>query len=168
MKSNNFFVLLTLTLISLGIAVSCKSDKNPKRNPDKALSQLQWLIGSWEGSTKYGTARESWQKMNDSVLIGEGSMVNPDGSTSSEKLSIELQKGALFYIPIMMKDSVLMATNFVMSSNTPDMWIFENSSNKFPTKIKYIKKSNDNFIAELVGKNDEGKLDSFTFDFKRK
>ncbi|MBL0191472.1 MAG: hypothetical protein IPQ18_09065 [Saprospiraceae bacterium] len=72
MKSNNFFVLLTLTLISLGIAVSCKSDKNPKRNPDKALSQLQWLIGSWEGSTKYGTARESWQKMNDSVLIGEG------------------------------------------------------------------------------------------------
>lgn len=36
-------------------------------------------------------------------------MVNPDGSTSSEKLSMsELQKGALFYIPIMMKDSVLM------------------------------------------------------------
>jgi hypothetical protein len=61
-----------------------------------------------------------------------------------------------------------MATNFVMSSNSSDVWIFENSSNKFPTKIKYIKKSNDNFIAELVGKNDEGKLDSFTFDFKRK
>lgn len=168
MKSNKILVLLAFSITSLGIAVSCKSDKNPKRNPDQALSQLQWLVGSWEGSTKFGTARESWQKMNDSVLIGEGSMVNPDGTTSSEKLSIELQKGNLFYIPIMMKDSVLMATNFVMSSNSSDVWIFENSTNKFPTKIKYIKKSNDNFIAELVGKNEEGKLDSFTFDFKRK
>ena len=80
----SFIALLGLMFI----ITSC--DQKQAKLPD-------WLEGQWETGDSVGFTTESWEKINDQFMTGEGLFITPDGKTVIELLHIFIREDVLFY-----------------------------------------------------------------------
>jgi len=166
----NVFKYLMLLAIACNI-ISCgnsgKSDTTDTTITGfKELEKASWLIGEWQNNSPEGNVTESWEKKNDSTLVGKSSFVIGKDTVSSESISIEQNGKELFYIPVVKDQNNGLPVKFGLTSSTDKKLVFENPKHDFPQKISYTKIANDSLLAEISGMID-GKYNSQKFPLRR-
>jgi hypothetical protein len=132
--------------------------------PAKNLDEFNFLTGKWQGGRDEMILEEVWSKESPDRIQGDGCVISGADTMFHEKMSIELQKGEIYY----------MATSpnkegpvpFKLISYEKNSWVFENKQHDFPQKITYTHLLPDSLIAAAEG-IDKGKLSHETFRFKK-
>lgn len=140
-----------IVVLSLVLSACQQQVKQSKIETDK-YSQFQktvWLIGNWQKQTEKGVLTESWQKLDDSTLVGQSYFIDGVDTLSSESIRIEQRNRKLFYIPTVKGQNNGMVVNFNLTSVNDSSLIFENPEHDFPQKITYNKMKNDSLMAEI-------------------
>ncbi len=116
-----------------------------------------WLEGQWETGDSVGFTTESWEKINDQFMTGEGLFITPDGKTVIELLHIFIREDVLFYAAMLPDQNNGEEILFILTNNNPDSLVFENPKHNYPKKIIYYKKTDD-FIEVSIHGNEEDKV----------
>ena len=116
-----------------------------------------WLEGQWETGDSVGFTTESWEKINDQFMTGEGLFITPDGKTVIELLHIFIREDVLFYAAMLPDQNNGEEILFIHTNNNPDSLVFENPKHNYPKKIVYYKKTDD-FIEVSIYGNEEDRV----------
>jgi hypothetical protein len=132
------------------------------------LDTAQWFIGTWQNQTSEGLFTEKWEQKNDSVFIGISSVtLNNKDTAFSESISLEQKNDELFYIVSVKNQNKELPVSFKLISASAKQLVFENSKHDFPSKITYVKISEDSIVASIFGVI-EGKEKTEYFSMKKK
>lgn len=149
MKAKNLLILLFPALI-----FSCSQPAEKKFN---------WIEGKWIQSNGEANFHEEWTRVNDTLLIGKGFVVDGTDSLFSEKLSLLTSGEQTIYRVEMTTGRI---ADFKLTENTADKLVFELPENDFPSKISYTKKSETELVVLLEG-SENGKEIRDELTFKR-
>lgn len=116
-----------------------------------------WLEGQWETGDSVGFTAESWEKINDQFMTGEGLFITPEGKTVIELLSLFIRDNVLFYAAMLPNQNNGEEILFIETQNDIDSLVFENPLHDFPKKIIYYKKD-ENFIEVSIYGDDEERV----------
>lgn len=130
------------------------------------ISQLKWLIGSWENVSNQGNMYEKWQIKNDSAFIGESYFIKGNDTLSAEMISLEQTGQDLFYIPLVKNQNDGKPVLFLLTSMDQQTFVFENPIHDFPQKITYQQVGQDSLIAKISGSR-KGKPHTILFPMKK-
>lgn len=150
-----------MTVISLLALFACNETKINESNAKShtvGLDQANWFLGIWQNSTPDGVFTERWEQKNDSLYLGNSTVVVGKDTVFYE--SIDLQKTNndwKYIVSVKNQASSTSASNneqpvsFKLTSVTPTQLVFENPQHDFPTKIIYTQINNDSIVAEISG-----------------
>jgi hypothetical protein len=157
---NKSFWLIVLSLLS----ASCVIDRNEP--VQVGLNKFNWFIGSWTGETGESIFTETWQKVNDTLFIGQSYFIKDSDTLSRETISLQQQDTSVFYIPLVegQNDNKPVYFKLTFSDNTNA--VFENPGHDFPQKITYQLRNGDSLVATVSGFQ-EGKGRSISFPMKK-
>lgn len=110
--------------------------------------QFTWLEGKWLQSNGEANFHEEWARVNDTLLIGKGFVIDGTDSLFSERLSL-LTSGEQTVYRVEMTTGRI--ADFKLTENTTDKLVFELPENDFPSKISYTKKSETEMVVLLEG-----------------
>lgn len=122
---------LLLTLL-LGVCVAADA-----QNSTQDLSSLSWLEGLWKRTnSKSGKVHfEKWERIDDQLWKGQSYLVNGSDTTISEKLSLIISEGKVYYVADVPENS--RPVRFLLTMLEPGHFIAENQGHDFPKKIEY-------------------------------
>lgn len=157
---------LLLLIISCNSSTIKENEMNESTAVVSKIRQMEWVIGKWENISAEGSLYEIWTKTNDTVYSGRSFMIVNNDTVFSERISLELKKNELFYIPTVsdQNDSQPITFKFVSSENNEI--IFENKEHDFPQRIIYTNPKPDSLYARVEG-NDNGKFRKEEFFMQR-
>ncbi len=112
-----------------------------------SMSIFNWLLGEWKENTSNGESKEEWVKIDDSTLVGQGSLVTNGVTIFSEKMEIR-KIGDDFYMFITL-DNSNKKTKYELVSHNNRMLLFENKKVDFPNQLVLYKNSKNNFTTTL-------------------
>ena len=147
--------------------VGCKKEHAITPKAFAEIEKVSWLIGNWENISKEGTLLESWEKKNDSTLIGTSFFIQNKDTIFTEQIALEEREKELFYIPTVSDQNNGKPVSFMLTSATKKQLVFENPAHDFPQKITYNAIGKDSLIAEVSGLQN-GKMHSEVFNMKKK
>lgn len=130
-----------------------------------SLSELSWLVGTWENHESGQKVQEVWKVSNNTLLEGDGYMINKEDTSFHENLSIQSLNGQVVYIA---QFSGQAPTMFLMINSEGNYLIFENKEHIYPEKITYNLINDSTMIAGLEGKNEMGEFVSREFRYTKK
>lgn len=144
--------LLTLTL----------QQKHQENQPNTDLTQLKWLIGTWERTNvKPGTtAFEVWKTDTENSLIGRGISLKGADTTFVENLKIEIKDEKLYYVAEVSHNAA--PTYFEITEISANAFTAQNPTHDFPKVIAYELKDN-----ELTATISDGKTKGMQFIFNK-
>jgi len=127
------------------------------------LNNISWLLGDWHSEEGESIITESWIKVSENTFEGYGETrdINSGSISNFESLRLLFLSDEIFYLAKVNHNELPIA--FKLTSISETSLIFENKDHDFPTKIEYVKVS-ENKMAVIVG-NDEKE---FTINFTRK
>ncbi len=160
-------IFLFFFLVSIVVSCNFLTNSSAKINSSSLLEEVSWIIGNWENNIPEGKTIESWQKLNDSVLIGKSIFIKEKDSLLLENILIVQRQEGLYYIPTVINQNEGNSVEFKLSYKSGRMLVFENPQHDFPQKISYSKISNDSILAEISGISN-GKEKSVKFPMTRK
>lgn len=153
----------TTACLLLLIAFTACNHKPEKTNK---LAMAEWLIGTWENKTELGKLSESWEKTNDSVLIGHSYFIKAKDTLHFESIELKQRRDDLFYIPTVRGQNDDKPVEFVLTSSTPKQMTFANALHDYPQKIVYNQINNDSLVATISGVQ-QGKPSTKSYPMKR-
>ena len=115
------------------------------------LSNLEWLIGSWNHTTKNTKVLEHWEKQSDSLLIGNSFSMQGSDTVSKERIELTLNNHKIQYRVTVREQNKGETIPFLMMSCNADSVIFENRLHDFPQRIIYKKINSEKMIATIEG-----------------
>ncbi|RXK83414.1 hypothetical protein ESB13_15065 [Filimonas effusa] len=118
------------------------------------ISELKWLLGTWQQKKSNGAIYESWQQIDDSTFYGKSYYLKAADTMMLEVVSLEHRNGQLWYVATTMNQNDRKPVAFVMRSGTPSYLVFENPAHDFPTRITYRHLAADSLMAEISGRLD--------------
>jgi hypothetical protein len=133
MKAKNLLLLFPILIFSC----SQPSEK-----------QFSWIEGKWVQSNGEANFHEEWTRVNDTLLIGKGFIIDGIDSLFSEKLSLLTSGDQTIYRVEMTTGRI---ADFKLTENSADKLVFEMPENDFPSKISYTKKSETELVVLLEG-----------------
>lgn len=156
----------TVSVLSiLLIASACQKNATGGNNQ---IKNADWLLGTWENKSEFGTLTESWQKVNDSIFKGQSYFLNLSNDTvHSETIVLKQTNDKLIYQTTIIGQNDNQAVAFPLSTTTENTLVFENTKHDYPQKITYTKKSEKSIIAEISGKQ-LGKESKEQFEMTKK
>jgi hypothetical protein len=163
MKKINSFLLLISLLFSF---VSCKNG-NGKNKTYVEIEKVSWLIGNWENITEEGKLSETWEKKNDSTLVGESYFIRDKDTLHSERIELSQKEEELFYIPIVKGQNNNKPVTFKLTLATENEFTFENPTHDYPQKIVYKMVNASNILATISGKQ-QGKVTTEIYPMTKK
>jgi hypothetical protein len=125
--------------------------------------QFYWLEGKWVQTNGEANFHEEWTRVNDTLLIGKGFVIDGTDSLFSEKLSLITSSEQTIYRVEMTTGRI---ADFKLTENTADKLVFGLPENDFPSKISYTKKSETELVVLLEGSGN-GKAIKDELTFKR-
>lgn len=132
------------------------------------LDSARWFIGTWQNQTSESLFTEKWEQKNDSVYTGKSLVVlNNNDTVFYESISLEQKKDALFYTVSVKDQNNELPVSFKLISVSDKQLVFENSKHDFPSKITYLKISEDSIVAYIFGII-EGEEKTEYFSMKKK
>ncbi|MGB3947396.1 MAG: DUF6265 family protein [Bacteroidia bacterium] len=166
MRSNIIYIASVLILIA-----SCEAPKSTEKNVVDSIAYNQinkayFFIGEWENKEKDGLLIERWQKLNDSVFVGESYFVSNNDTLNSEKIRLEQRGKELYFIPIVKGQNNNQPVEFKLTKSSNNQMVFENQQHDFPTKISYSNLSSNSMSASVSGIID-GKQTTHSYRMKR-
>lgn len=146
MNSKNIVLKFLTAGLILSLASACKSP-----GPQLPL----WLEGTWASGDTIGLTAESWEKINDHYMSGEGLFATSDGKSVIEILNIFIQEGTLVYTALVPGENNGHEIIFTDSHLNPDSLVFKNPGHDYPKKIIYHRAGEEKVNVYLYGKNKE-------------
>ncbi len=116
---------LTLILIATVLSYTASFSQN--------LSELRWILGSWEMIEGPATTTEFWEMQDDSTFVGNGITKQGDTVLFEEGLHIEIRNGTMSYVAILPDKTA----HFKLTKLDEHSATFEDPENDFPSKILY-------------------------------
>ena len=132
--------------------LSCKSKSNDKF---EKLEKMAWLVGTWEQKLPDGILIENWIKKNDSTFLGKNFFINEKDTIHAESIVLTQKNDKLVYIPTVNGQNNDEPTTFTLTSDTENIFCFENLAHDYPQKITYKKLSSKLLIATISGQQQE-------------
>ncbi|MDT8393103.1 MAG: DUF6265 family protein [Bacteroidales bacterium] len=142
-KIANKFLAAGLILL---LAIACTST-----GPQLPL----WLEGTWATGDSIGLTAESWEKINDHYMSGEGLFATSDGKSVVEILNIFIQEGTLVYTALVPNENNGHEIIFTDTQLNPDSLVFNNPGHDYPKKIIYHRAGEDKVNVYLYGNKKE-------------
>jgi hypothetical protein len=124
---------LFLLLIMVMLSGFCQSQQ---QDIHKSFLDLHLLLGTWSMETERGMLYESWQKMNDSTLMGKSYKVNGKDTVMTEQVELVSRKGKIMYIPTV-EENNNKPVAFILVRLENRSYTFENKAHDFPQRIIY-------------------------------
>lgn len=116
-----------------------------------SLAQIGWLAGTWSGSEKSVTVEERWLSASGGSMLALARQMNNGVMTSFEFLCIVERGGTLVYQA--MPGGRSPATDFTLTSVTPDSATFENPAHDYPKVIRYAKLPDGSLQTTISAEN---------------
>lgn len=133
---------------------------------DVNISDLGWLIGTWQTSDGEGSLNETWTKVDDKTFAGTTCAVQGTDTLFSEKIALEQRSNGLYYIPTIQNQNNNQPIPFRLVSADKGEFVFENKEHDFPQRIVYTQPSPDSLYAWIEGTNN-GEAQKEGFGMKR-
>lgn len=134
---------------------SCNSSKEEsdicKDYSPNAIEQANWFLGSWQNMSNDGLFSEIWKYTNDSLYEGESYILQNNDTVFYESIDLEKHKNEWYYTVSVKGQNKEEAVSFKLTSVSPNQLVFENNKHDFPTKITYLKISEDSIVASISG-----------------
>lgn len=115
------------------------------------IGKAEWLIGTWEMTTKKGNVYESWKKINKDEFSGKSYILKNRDTIILETVKLVQKGDSLFYIPTVREQNDGLPVHFSMKSVSGKKIIFENPSHDFPQVISYTRTGKDSLMAQISG-----------------
>jgi hypothetical protein len=158
-----------LNYIAIGIMASTMlfSCQGKKEHKYDKLEKMNWLVGNWENKMPEGILTEGWKKDNDSVFSGDSYFINPKDTIHFESIKLTQKGEELIYIATVPGQNKDEPVEFKLTSDTENVFTFENPAHDYPQKISYKKVDENNLVATISGKQ-QGKDSQESYPMKRK
>jgi hypothetical protein len=150
-----------LFLTTILIFTSCEKSKEVSK-----IVVADWLLGKWENNSDGGNLSETWEKVNDSIFIGESYFVKGKDTLHSEKIQMKQKGDNLFYIATVKGQNNGKPVTFIHNDTIVKQLVFENPKHDFPQKISYSQITKDSIVIEISGIQ-QGKPSSERFSMKK-
>jgi hypothetical protein len=158
----NFRSPLCLVLAMTTVSGFCQTQP---RQIKKSFLDLHSLVGTWSMSTKKAVFYETWQKINDSTLMGRSYQVNGKDTVTTEQVQLIMRGDSIRYIPTVNENNnnpVL----FTLVKLEKGSYTFENKEHDFPQRIIYNLPRNNLMHAWVEG-NISGQFKRSDFNYKK-
>ena len=156
------------TILFFTLALAVTACQKTSRSENEQFKKAQWLIGNWENKSEFGTLAESWQKLNDSTLIGQSYFINATKDTvHTEKMRVYHNGDNLVYEATVKGQNNDKPVLFKLSLEEGKSFIFENPTHDYPQKITYTQKDASHLVAKISGKQ-QGKVSQEQFELTKK
>lgn len=167
---NIFFKIVTI-FIFISVLFSCNSSKQEEATTNSKkvnlLDTAKWFIGTWQNQTSDGLFTEQWNQINDSVYSAISTVVvNQKDTVFFESILLEQKSNELFYTVSVKDQNKELPVPFKLVNTTANQLVFENPTHDFPTRITYLKISEDSIVASISGLVD-GKEKTEEFQMKK-
>lgn len=152
----NLFIKIAITFFFIGCLFSCNSSKQEEvttiSSKVNLLDTAKWFIGTWQNQTSDGLFTEQWNQKNDSVYSAISTVVvNHKDTVFFESILLEQKNNELFYTVSVKDQNKELPVSFKLVNATANQLVFENPTHDFPTKITYLKISEDSIAASISG-----------------
>jgi len=128
MKKTALFVSCIFVIFC---TISCSQKKQ------SPIQKIDWLIGEWVMNEKGQKIVEVWHRKNDSLLIGQGYIIDSLKRLVTEEMRIEEHKNELFFIAQPKNQNMGREISFKLKFVQNDSVVFENLNHDFPKRIIY-------------------------------
>lgn len=148
--------LIAISIVGISVLFSCNSSKQEEATTIAStvnlLDTAKWFIGTWQNQTPDGLFTEQWNQINDSVYSAISTVVvNQKDTVFFESILLEQKNNELFYTVSVKDQNKELPVSFKLVTATDKQLIFENPKHDFPTKITYLKISEDSIVASISG-----------------
>lgn len=137
-----------------------------KQNENTKIVGVDWIIGKWENNSPNGNLIEIWNKVNDSLFIGESYFIKEKDTLHSEKMQLKQKGKNLFYISAIKGQNNDKPIQFNQNIEIETQLVFENPVSEYPKKIVYKPIAKDRIFIEVSGIQ-EGKSSSVRYSLKK-
>ncbi len=167
---NIFFKIVTIYIFA-SCLLSCNSNKQEEEThisqKVNLLDTAKWFIGTWQNQTSDGLFTEQWNQKNDSVYSAISTViVNHKDTVFFESILLEQKHNELFYTVSVKDQNKELPVSFKLVNTTVNQLVFGNPTHDFPTRITYLKISEDSIVASISGLID-GKEKTEEFPMKK-
>lgn len=104
-------------------------------NGNQRVDELAWLVGTWRSESDHGFFYEKWHRVNAHRMEGYGYEEVAGDTIFEERLKIQGEKDAIYYVASIPSNSAPVAYRLVASGEGEA--IFENSEHTFPQRLVY-------------------------------
>lgn len=135
-----------------------------KQQPD-TFKQLRTLEGKWLMQTPESTMLEVWEITNDTLYSGKSYSIEGADTTLSETVQLLKRTDGIYYIPTVSNQNGGVPIPFKLISSEAGVFVFENPTHDFPTKITYKTGQKNKLSASISGKiNGEERKMGFAYE----
>ena len=127
-----------------------------------SLSELSWLIGTWQEERNGTVVRETWLAPLGGVMAGVGLTSRPGKKTMLELTRITVEPAGLTFTA---SPDGQATTSFTRISGGPSKVVFENKDHDFPQRVIY-ERCGEDLCARIEGMVD-GKLKGQDWRYRR-
>ena len=121
-------------------------------NKKESISNVKWLIGTWQHSDDFGNiSYETWKEVSSNELSGKSYVISENDTAVFETLNIKYDKGTLCYFVQVLDHNDNQTIKFSSKFIDAGKMEFENPQHNFPKIITYQKISNDSLVAVISG-----------------
>ena len=148
--------LIAISIVVISGLFSCNSSKQEEAtiiaSKVNLLDTAKWFIGTWQNETLDGLFTEQWNQKNDSVYSAISTVVvNHKDTVFFESILLEQKNNELFYTVSVKDQNKEAPVSFKLTSLSPNQLVFENPTHDFPTRITYLKISENSIAASISG-----------------
>jgi hypothetical protein len=133
---------------------------SPAPQVQATIAQLEWLGGTWIGTTGTTTFEERWTPPAGGSMLAMSRTLRGGAMPAFEFLCIVERNGGLVYQA--MPNGRQPATDFTLTKMAPNSLTFENPSHDFPKMIRYTL-TPDGTLEAVVSGTDSQKPQTFRF-----
>lgn len=131
---------------------------------NSVIRPLDWLIGTWEGDYRKGKFVETWVRLNNQTIKGEGDYIVKGNTVMRESLQIHTIDDYIGYIASINGGVPVLFSSKIADSNR---WVFENKEHDFPQRIIYEHKVDNKVYIRAEGiMNGKELVDEYTLHRK--
>jgi len=135
-----------LILILISTLTSCQKSKEVSK-----IVGNDWLLGKWENKSDEGNLLETWEKVNDSLFVGESYFIKEKDTLHSEKIQLKQKGENLLYVSTIKGQNNNKPISFVHKPEIEKQLVFENPKSDYPKKIVYRRIAADRLLIEISG-----------------
>jgi len=129
--------LISVLILLLTLQLTGYGQEATRPMTQRDFNSLDWIVGEWQRSdVRPGfTARESWEKVSDTLYKGIGVSMKGTDTTFVEHLRIEFKSDKIFYVADVEENET--PTYFELIQLTDKCFVSQNLKHDFPKVIDY-------------------------------